>query len=314
MIEVILLGTGGSIPTEGRNHPAIALRFEGWTLLFDCGEDCQRQFEKAGLGLNKRMAIFITHNHADHLLGLGGLLLRFSLLGRIRPLDIFGPAELIDYVKMNQETINLGTTFKTTVYGIKESSEIFKAENLHVRAFQVDHRGFALGYETTYKRPTGVFLPEVADRLGVPKGPLWSKLASGTTVELPNGTTIHPDDVTGPQPRSLKIVYSGDTRPCDSLRDAARSADVLICEAMYTQEHSELADERGHMTAASAANLAKECDVGLLVLTHYSPRYESGQQIYEEAKDIFPNSILGKDLLRIRITLDGTTTVLPLPS
>ncbi|NHI83044.1 MAG: ribonuclease Z [Candidatus Thorarchaeota archaeon] len=310
VIDIILLGTGGSIPTDGRNHPAIAVCFEGWNLLFDCGEDCQRQYERANLGLNRKMAIFISHNHADHLLGLGGLLLRFSLLGRMKPLDIFGPVELIDYVKVNQETINLGTIFKTTVYGIKKGQSVFNADGLFVRAFEVDHRGFALGYEVTYERPTGEFLPDKAQQKGIPKGPLWGKLSSGESVRLPDGTLINPEDVTGPKPSPLRIVYSGDTRPCQSLRDAAKNANVLISEAMYTREHSDLAHERGHMTAADAALLAKESQAGLLVLTHYSPRYGNGQPIFMEAKEVFSNCILGQDLMRIRLALDGSSEVL----
>ncbi len=277
--------------------------------MFDCGEDAQRQFERAGLGQNKKMAIFITHTHADHLLGLGGLLLRFSLLGRIKPLDIYGPAELIEYVKVNQKTINLGTTFKTTVYGIK-SGILFEADNLVVRAFEVDHRGPAFGYVVSHQRPTGEFLPEKAKSLGVPKGPLWSTLSNGESVTLEDGKEVRPEEVTGPKPNPLKIVYTGDTRPCDSLRDAARDADVLISEAMYTSEHSDLAKDRGHMTASSAAELAKESNVRLLVLTHYSPRYENGRSVLEEAQTIFPDTLLAEDLMRITLNMDGTTRVL----
>ncbi|MHA2380172.1 MAG: ribonuclease Z [Candidatus Thorarchaeota archaeon] len=308
-MEIVILGSGGSIPTEGRNHPAIVLRHGGWNLMFDCGEDTQRQFERAGLGQNKKMAIFITHTHADHLLGLGGLLLRFSLLGRIKPLDIYGPVELIEYVKVNQQTINLGTTFKTTVYGIK-SGTLFEMDNLAVRAFEVDHRGLAFGYEVSHHRPTGEFLPDKAKSLGVPKGPLWGRLSNGETVRLDDGREIRPEEVTGPRPDPLKIVYTGDTRPCDSLREAAKDADVLISEAMYASEHSDLAEERGHMTASSAATLANESNVRLLVLTHYSPRYEDGGPILEEARGIFPDAVLAEDFMRITLNLDGTTKVL----
>lgn len=309
MIEIVILGSGGSIPTQGRNHPSIVVRHTGWNLMFDCGEDTQRQFERAGLGQNKKMAIFITHTHADHLLGLGGLLLRFSLLGRIRPLDIYGPAELIEYVKMNQKTINLGTTFKTTVYGIK-SGTLFESHNLVVRAFEVDHRGLAFGYEVSYQRPTGEFLPEKAKSLGVPEGPLWGKLSDGESIVLDDGREIRPEEVTGLKPHPLKIVYTGDTRPCDNLRKAAENADVLISEAMYTSEHSDLAEERGHMTASSAAELAKEANVKLLVLTHYSPRYEKGGAILDEARAIFPDAVLAEDFMRITLNNDGTSRVL----
>ncbi len=308
VIDIVFLGTGGSIPTVGRNHPAIVVRHSGWNLMLDCGEDTQRQFELAGLGQNKKMSILISHMHGDHVLGLGGLLLRFSLLGRIKPLEIYGPPELIPYVKMNQATINLGTTFKATVYGIN-SGILFDADNLRVRAFEVDHRGLAFGYELTYQRPTGEFNPEEAKKLGVPKGPLWGQLADGKSIKLNDGTEILPAEVTGPKPPPLKIVYSGDTRSCKALQEAAEGANVLISEAMYTSEHSDLAEERGHMTAASAAEVAKTSGVKLLVLTHYSPRYENGKEILEEAKSIFPETILASDMMRIKLNANGESAV-----
>lgn len=308
MIEIVFLGTAGSMPTENRNLPAIAIRYQGWILLFDCGEDIQRQIQRANLGLNKKMAIFISHNHADHLLGLPGLLLRFSLLGRIKPLQIFGPKELIEYVKVNQATINLGTTFETTVYAI-EPGTVFHEENLTVHAFEVDHRGFALGFKLVIDRPTGAFIPEKAQELGVPKGPLWGKLASGESIILENGIEVHPEDVTGPRPKPLTIVYSGDTRPCDSLRKESKNADILISEAMYTMEHANLADERGHSTAKAAAKLASDANVGLLILTHYSPRYFDGSEILAEGATEFENTILARDLMRIVLDRDGKSIV-----
>lgn len=296
------------MPTENRNLPAIAIRYQGWVLMFDAGEDVQRQIERAGLGTNKKMAIFLSHMHADHLLGLPGLLLRFSLLGRIKPLNIFGPKELIEYVKMNQSTINLGTTFETVVHAI-EPGVVFQEEELTVKAFEVDHRGYALGYELSIQKPTGEFIPEKAEKLGVKKGPLWKKIASGESVQLKDGTTVNPEDVTGPQPNPLKIVYSGDTRPCQALREAAQDATVLIAEAMYTAEHEDLAQERGHSTAKGMAQLASESNVGLLVLTHYSPRYFDGSDILREGKNNFPNTVVARDLMRILIDRTGSCKI-----
>ncbi len=297
------------MPTENRNLPAVAVRYQGWQLLFDAGEDVQRQMERANLGTNKKMAIFLSHMHADHLLGLPGLLLRFSLLGRMKPLTIFGPKELIEYVKMNQSTINLGTTFETVVYAI-EPGIVFQEEELSVRAFEVDHRGYALGYELTIQRPTGEFIPQKAEKLGVKKGPLWKKLASGKSVQLSNGAIVNPEDVTGPCPQPIKIVYSGDTRPCQTLREAATNANILISEAMFTSEHEELAGERGHSTAKSMAEIASESNVGLLILTHYSPRYFDGSDIIEEGKQYFENTVLARDLMKIRVDSNGNSNII----
>jgi len=296
------------MPTENRNLPAIAIKYQGWVLLFDAGEDVQRQIERAGLGTNKKMAIFISHMHADHLLGLPGLLLRFSLLGRQKPLNIFGPKELIEYVKMNQSTINLGTTFETVVHAI-EPGVVFQEEELSIRAFAVDHRGYALGYELTIQKPTGEFIPEKAEKLGVKKGPLWRKLSDGEEVHLEDGNIIRPDQVTGPRPEPVKIIYSGDTRPCQALREASQNASVLISEAMYTVEHEDLADERGHSTAKGMAQIATESNVGLLVLTHYSPRYFDGSDILKEGKGNFANTVLARDLMRITVDKEGKSEV-----
>jgi len=296
------------MPTENRNLPAIAIKYQGWVILFDAGEDVQRQIERAGLGTNKKMAIFISHMHADHLLGLPGLLLRFSLLGRQKPLKIFGPKELIEYVKIHQSTINLGTTFETVVHAI-EPGIVFQEDELSIGAFAVDHRGYALGYELTIQKPTGEFIPEKAEKLGVKKGPLWRKLSDGEEVELEDGSIIHPDQVTGPRPEPVKIVYSGDTRPCQSLRDASQNASVLISEAMYTVEHETLAGERGHSTAKGIAQIATESNVGLLVLTHYSPRYFDGSEILKEGKNNFPNTVLARDLMKISVDKEGKSKV-----
>lgn len=306
MVEVIFLGSGGSIPTEERRHPAILLRHEAYNILFDAGEGVQMRIEK--YGVNRKMAIFCSHTHPDHTIGIIGLLLRFSLMGRQNPLEIYGPTNIIPWVKFAQESIHLGTTFPTTVYGI-ENGHLWEAANATVQAFDVSHRGPALGYAFEYRRLTGKFLPNKAEELGIPKGQLWGKLAAGESIILDDGRKITPMDVTLPPQRSLKIVYSGDTRPCDSLREAAKDADILIHEAMYADSHSQLADERGHSTARQAASIASDAGVRLLVLTHYSPRYENGSIILEEAKEIFSNTIVAQDMMSITLSYDGEMKV-----
>jgi ribonuclease Z len=257
------------------------------------------------------MSVFITHMHADHILGLPGLLLRLSLLGRTRPLNVFGPEGLIEYVRVNQETINLGTTFEATVHTIN-SGLVFSTGYVSVNAFEVDHRGTAFGYRIAYQRPTGEFLPEKALNLGVPRGPLWKTLTSGEPVTLDNGRIVMPEEITGPKPRPITVVYSGDTRPCQTLMDAAVGADLMICEGMYTSEKADIAHERGHMTAAAAARIALEAGVRLLALTHYSPRYGDGKAILDDASIIFPHTILARDLMRIELGNTGGPSVIEL--
>lgn len=311
-MDVILLGTGGSIPTTGRMHPSILVEHQGCQVLMDTGEGTQIQLERAGVGMNKRMAILITHLHADHVLGLPGILLRFSLLGRTRPLDIYGPQELLDFVRAGQATIHLGTTFESTVYAI-QGGYTTKLGELEMRAFEVAHRGFALGYELTHQRPTGQFIPRKAEDLGVTRGPLWKTLSSGMAVTLEDGRVIRPEDVTRPRPMPVKIVYSGDTRPCDELRKAAVSADLLICEAMYASDYGDLAVERGHMTGAEAAQLALEAHAKCLVLTHLSPRYDlhKGSPVLDEAQAVFHNTLLAHDLMKLTVDSRGVRAVSP---
>ncbi|MHA1906078.1 MAG: ribonuclease Z [Candidatus Thorarchaeota archaeon] len=306
MVDIHFLGSGGSIPTEKRRHPAYLIRYESWNILWDAGESVQMRIEP--FGINRKMKIFITHQHPDHNMGLAGLLLRFSLMGRIKPLEVYGPKELIPWIKIQQESINLGTTFPTTVYGIEEGI-IWSEGFASMRSFEVDHRGYAVGYEFTITKPTGKFLPDKAKELGIPQGSLWGRLAAGETIELDKGTVVKPSDVSLPADKGIKIVYSGDTRPCDNVRDAAKGADILIHEAMYTEEHSELAAERGHSTAKQAAKIALDADVGLLILTHYSPRYENGDVILKEAKTVFENTIIARDLMKVTLTNDGQVEV-----
>jgi ribonuclease Z len=306
MVEIIFLGSGGSIPTEERRHPAILLRHEAYNILLDAGESVQMRMEP--YGINRKMTIFCSHIHPDHTLGIAGLLLRFSLLGRLKPLDIFGPKDLIPWVQMAQNSIHLGTTFPTTVYGIEGGYE-WTQGNATVRSFEVSHKGMALGYEFSSARPTGKFLPERAKELEIPKGTLWGKLAAGETVTLEDGTEVEPQDVTLPPEKGIRVVYSGDTRPCDNVRTAAKGADVLIHEAMYTEEHAKLADERGHSTARQAAEIAADARTRLLVLTHYSPRYENGDKILQEAKELFENVIVARDLMHITLSYKGDLQV-----
>ncbi|MEM2142478.1 MAG: ribonuclease Z [Candidatus Thorarchaeota archaeon] len=305
-MEVVFLGTGGAIPTANRMHPAILVMHQGLHILLDAGEGTQIQFDRARIGVNKRMLIFITHAHADHCLGLPGLLLRLSLLGRLAPLAIYGPKELVDFVRAGVATINLHTHFETTVYPILPGHEV-TINDLVIRSFEVQHHGPALGYQIKHERPTGEFLPERAISLGVPRGPLWRELASGVSIRLDDGRVVTPAEVTASRPSPIKIVYSGDSRPCAGLREAARSADLFICESMFSSEHQKEAEERGHMTGVEAAQIASECGVKTLVLTHLSPRYDlvKGRPVLEEARAVFPNSMLARDLMRLRVDRNG---------
>ncbi|MEM3153456.1 MAG: ribonuclease Z [Candidatus Bathyarchaeia archaeon] len=302
-LKVIFLGTAGSIPTPKRSLPAILIRRKGEQLLFDCGEGVQRQMIMAGASFNRKMKVFITHMHGDHVLGLPGLVQTMALLDRDKKLEIYGPPGIRRFMEGIRETVQFGLTFPIEIHEIHEVGTICEADEYTVQAIWANHVIPSLAYALVEKPRPGKFYPEKARALGVPEGPLWSKLQHGNEVKLPNGKIVKPEDVMGPPRKGRKIVYTGDTRPFDGLADFASNADLLIHDATLDDKLAERAYEDGHSTPSQAAETAEKAKARLLVLTHISARYEDPRMLLKQARKIFKNTRIAEDLMEIEIPL-----------
>jgi ribonuclease Z len=300
-MKVVFLGTGGTIPTERRKHPALAIRREGDTFLFDCGEGAQTQIFKARLGIASIRAILVSHLHGDHVLGIPGLLMTMTQSNRSQPLIVAGPVGIVKWIGDMCEDLTFHPSFDVSVREI-ESGPVIVSPQYEIHAFSVEHGIVALGYcfEET-KRP-GRFQVEKALRLKIPKGPLWGRLQSGHSVSLEGGTQIHPDEVLTPSRRGRKVVYAVDSRPCAETVQAALDADLLIHDGMFLSEDLDKAQTRGHSTVAEAAQVASNARVGRLALTHLSPRYRGEEgRFLKQACKVFSQTVVAEDLMELEI-------------
>jgi ribonuclease Z len=294
MLSVTFLGTGAACPTIERNVSGLAVQREGETLLFDCGEGTQRQMMRYGVGFSFT-EVFFSHFHADHMLGIIGLLRTMGLQDRTAPVTLYGPrgAERILTAAMS-----LGVErnkFPVTVAEVRPGDCLARAE-YDILVFETDHRADTVGYALTEHTRLGRFHPERAREVGVPEGPLWGELHRGRSVRLDDGRLVTPDELVGPTRRGRTLVYSGDTRPHLALIEAARGADLLIHEATFGGDEAERAVETGHSTASEAARVALEAGVRRLVLTHISPRYtRDAPELLAEARAVFPETLIARD-------------------
>ncbi|MCX9010669.1 MAG: ribonuclease Z, partial [Candidatus Methanoperedens sp.] len=295
------LGTGGTLPTPNRNPSAVLINREGDMMLFDCGEGTQQQMMRAKTGM-KLTSIFITHFHADHFLGIPGLIQTMSFNGRTEPLDIYGPRWTKQLVRLLIELGYYKLGFQIMAHEL-EGGDIIDREGYSVKAVATDHGVPSLGYVLEEKMRTGRFNRERAIELGVPVGPMFSKLQRGEPVTV-NGRVITPSEVIGQGRRGRKIVYSGDTRPCEPIARESAGADLLIHDGTLADELREWALETKHTTAGEAASLAKEAKVRQLVLTHISSRYsEDTGPLLRDAKKVFENVRIAQELMEIEIPL-----------
>jgi ribonuclease Z len=291
-LSVFFAGTAGSIPTARRGLPAILVRRGGHRILFDCGEGTQRQLV-ASVGLADLTEIYITHFHADHWLGLPGMLKTFDLRGRDRPLAVHGPPGLREFLTTAQRVAGR-VRFELSLVEL-EAGQMLERDGYRIAAVPVAHRVRAFGYVLFEDERPGVFDPEAATRLGLTPGPDFGRVQHG---EIVNG--VSPEQVLGPPRPGRKLVYSGDTMPCDALRIAAHEADLLIHEATFAEDERDRAAETGHSTAAQAAALASEAEVRLLALNHFSTRYPVGV-LRDEARAVFQRTVLPRDFDTIEI-------------
>lgn len=325
-MEVIILGSSAAIPVRERNLSSTALKYKNELLLFDCGEDLQRNLIEAGLKLNKPLKILISHFHGDHIIGLPGLLFRFGLISRTAPLTIFGPRNLFLYLFVHRKVLGLKANYPLRIVEIDndnkkliifetldsdipsgekllEDNVIFESDKYTLKYTEVDHSVLTFAYSFVEKPRYGKFKPERANELGIPESRLWKKLQEGEIIEF-EGKKIDPlkEGIVGPKRPGRKVTYSGDTVPCESLIELGKNSDVLIHEATFSKELSDIALEKKHSTSIDAAIDAKKMGAKQLILTHISSRYqEDAVKLLDEAKEIFPNTLLAIDLMRISL-------------
>ncbi|MDB4881548.1 MAG: Ribonuclease [Gemmatimonadetes bacterium] len=300
-LAVRLLGTSASRPTVERNVASLAIVREGETLLFDCGEGTQRQMMRYGVSLGLS-DIFFTHFHADHVIGVIGLMRTMSLQGRTEPLRLWGPRGAQRTLKRAEEFGLDRLSFPIEISDL-EPGERVQRKDYAVIPFPVDHRGArAVGYALVEEDRKGRFNPDLARELGVPEGPLWGEIHRGRAVTLPDGRTIEPSALVGSPRPGRKIVLTGDTRPCAETIEAARDADLLIHEATFGDEEAARAVETGHSTAREAAVVARDARVATLLLMHFSARYSrDASELGKEARECFERTIVGKDGLEVEV-------------
>jgi ribonuclease Z len=302
-MKLIFLGTTGCIPTPGRGMPAIAIRREGELMLFDCGEGTQRQMLRARLSPMKLDAIFITHLHGDHFLGLAGLVQTMSLQDRMRPLQVFCPLGEGDRLRSYLEIPRYTPIFEIQIEELK-AGEVVERKGYRILTAEPEHSAPQLAYALVEDERPGKLNAAKAISLGVKPGPDFAKLKAGNPVRLPGGRVVRPEEVVGPKRRGRKVVYTGDTLPSDSLVELARGADILIHECTLADELKEKAEETLHSTPAGAAEVARRAGVKQLVLVHVSPRYEDPSILLEQARAIFPNTLVAEDLMELEVPLE----------
>lgn len=303
MLRVTFLGTAAARPTVTRNVSGLSVQREGALMLFDCGEGTQRQMMRYGTGFTLD-AIFVSHMHADHFLGLTGLLRTLALQGREETLPIYGPPRSRGVLR---QVVNLGVDrvrFPVEIEEVAPGDHV-PFDEYRVQAVPVAHGTPAVGWALIEDDRLGRFDVDRARALGVPEGPLFGRLHRGEAVEI-DGRELTPDEVVGPARAGRRLVYSGDTLPCEGVREAARGADLLIHDATFAEDEAARARETNHATALGAARLAAEAGVRRLVLTHLSARYADSPSVLEgEARQAFPGARVAHDGLVIEIGFEN---------
>ena len=295
-LDVLFVGTAGSAPTAGRGLPATLVRRGGERLLFDCGEGTQRQLLRS-IGLIELEEVFLTHFHADHFLGLPGMVKTFGLRGRERPLTVHGPPGLRALFKVLDPLVGR-TSFDVRLVELEPNQEL-ERDGYRIAAFESDHRVRAYGYALIEDQRLGRFDERRALELGVQPGPDFGRLHHGEPVQGTKGE-VRPEQVVGEARRGRRVVIAGESAPSPLTAAVAHGADLLVHEATFSEEEADRARETGHSTAREAAAIAREAEVKLLALNHLSPRHPP-KVLLEEAVAVFENTIVPRDFDRVEI-------------
>ena len=299
-MEIYVLGCGGMMPLPGRHLTSVLVRREGELLLFDCGEATQISLKRLNLKWKRISTIYISHTHADHITGLPGILMLSAQVDRTEPLTIIGPARIKEYIESSRDVLEMYINYEIIIKEIEDPSIpqiVTETDEYYVKAIPLDHSRVCVGYTLVEKNRSGVFFPEKAKELGVPVGPMWSKLQSGDSVLLENGTEIKSLDVMGPSRKGRKFSFITDTAYTPNIAPHIKDSDLLICEGMFEEALLDSAREKKHLISKQSAKIAKDGNVKKLGLIHYSPRYVERelQRLLVEAQSVFPNTVLTRD-------------------
>jgi ribonuclease Z len=305
-LEVFVLGSGGMMPLPGRALTSLLVRREGELFLFDCGEGTQIGLRRLNLRWKKITSIFISHTHADHVTGLPGILMLSSQVERDEPLYIYGPPRIREVVEAMRKVLDMYINYEIIVREVEGGATLIQNDEYAIRTHSLVHTKPCLAYSLAEHPRPGIFHPETALALGVPRGPLWSKLQAGEDVTLPEGTVVHPAQVMGDERKGRKLAFATDTIAAPGLADFARQSDLFICEGMFADDLAESAAEKKHLTASQAARIARDAAVKRLGLIHYSPRYAERElkTLLAEAQGIFPETFLTRDLQHIEMPFE----------
>jgi ribonuclease Z len=302
VFELVFLGTSASAPSVRRNLPALVVKHDEHRFLVDCGEGTQRQILQSGIGFKRLNRILITHGHLDHILGLAGLLSTFMRWESIDELEVIGGRAALERVRDLLYGVVLRGQEPPMPLNLRaiEAGPVISEADFTLSAFTVTHRGpdnFGYLFEEIGRRP---FMPEKAEALGIPNGPLRRELVNGRSIQLPNGQTIEPDTVLGEFRPGTRLAVLGDAGETNNLLQAVRGVDTLVMEATYLEEEAAMARQFGHMTARRSAELARDAGVGQLILTHVSRRYRE-KDIQAEAQSVFENTVIARDFDMIQV-------------
>jgi len=297
-LEAFILGCGGMMPLPYRHLTSVLLRREGELFLFDGGEGTQVSLRRLNLRWKKISAIFISHTHADHVTGIPGLLMLSSQVDRDDPLYIYGPPRIAEYIETSRRVLDMYINYEIIVKEFSEPGIIHQGEGFRIRAFPLRHTKPCFGYTLEEEARPGIFHPEQAEALGIPRGPLWAKLQAGENITLPGGKVVHPREVLGPPRLGRKFSFVTDSLYFPEIAAEVAGSDLFICEGMFENDLAESAREKKHMTAQEAARIAAAAGaIRKLALIHYSPRYieQNLKGLLTEAKKIFPDTVLTRD-------------------